>query len=354
MTLRAFLTHLAFALALVILSALITRLMIERIRILDIPNERSSHGSPIPTSGGLAIVFTFFIGIVIIALVAKITMINRLYFYGFSLSALLIAFISFYDDVKHKSYLIKLLTQIVAIVVVLAVGIVIDKLQIPQVGELNLNWLRYPISFLWILGLTNAFNFMDGIDGLAGGVALIASLFFCVITFSQGSLLVYIMSYTIIAGTLGFLIYNLPPARIFMGDVGSTFLGFTFAVLAIVAARYDHSHTSFLVMPLLLFNIIYDTAFTFFRRLLKGEKVVEAHRTHLYQLFQRLGYGHGTVSLFHYGLCILQGLAAIAMVNIPGSRRVLLFAPFLVIQVIYTFVVLRAAKKAGLLQYPAP
>ena len=353
MTLQAFLKHLAFASALVALSALITRLMIHRVRILDVPNERSSHDRPIPTSGGLAIVFTFFIGVVIIALVAKITMINRLYFYGFSLSALLIAVISFYDDVRNKPYLVKLLTQIVAIVVVLAVGIVIDKLQIPEVGELNLNWLRYPISFLWILGLTNAFNFMDGIDGLAGGVALIASLFFCVITFTQGSLLVYIMSYTIIAGTLGFLIYNFPPARIFMGDVGSTFLGFTFAVLAIVAARYDHSHTSFLVMPLLLFNVIFDTAFTFFRRLLKGEKVVEAHRTHLYQLFQRLGYGHRTVSLFHYGLCILQGLAAVWMVNIHGSRRVLLFAPFLVIQVTYAFVIMRSANKAGLLKYSA-
>jgi UDP-GlcNAc:undecaprenyl-phosphate GlcNAc-1-phosphate transferase len=101
-------------------------------------------------------------------------------------------------------------------------------------------------------------------------------------------------------------------------------------------------------MPLLLFNVIYDTVFTFFRRLLNGEKVVDAHRTHLYQLFQRLGYGHGTVSLFHYGICLLQGLAAVWMVNIPGSRRVLLFVPFLVIQVTYSFVIMRWAKKAGL------
>ena len=349
MSLRAFLTHLSFAFSLVILSAFITRLMIRRIRILDIPNERSSHDTPIPTSGGIAIVFTFFIGVIIIALVAKITMINRLFFYGFSISALLIAIISFYDDVKNKSYIVKLLTQIIAVVGVLAVGVVIDKLYIPMVGEVSLDWLKYPISFLWILGLTNAFNFMDGLDGLVGGVALIASIFFCVITLMQGSLLVYILSYTIIAGTLGFLIYNFPPAKIFMGDVGSTFLGFTFAVLAIVAARYDRSHTSFFVIPLLLFNVIYDTAFTFFRRLLHGEKVVEPHRTHLYQLFQQLGYRHATVSLFHYALCLLQGLAAAWMVNIPGGNRVLLFVPFLVIQVIYSFIIMRAAKKAGLL-----
>jgi UDP-GlcNAc:undecaprenyl-phosphate GlcNAc-1-phosphate transferase len=348
-TLAAFLKHLAFVFSLVALSIVITRFMIYRIRVLDIPNERSAHDTPVPTSGGIAIVFTFFIGIVIIAVVAKITMINKLYFYGFSLSAMMIAAISFYDDVKNKPYIVKLLTQIIAIVIVLAVGIVIDKLNIPNIGEVPLNWLQYPISFLWILGLTNAFNFMDGLDGLACGVALIASLFFCVITFMQGSLFVYIMSYTLIAGTLGFLIYNFPPARIFMGDVGSAFLGFTFAVLAIMAARYDHSHTSFFVMPLLLFNFIFDTAFTFFRRLLKGENVTEAHRTHLYQLFERLGYGHRTVTLFHYGLCILQGLVAVWMVRTPDGRRALVFVPFFVVQSIYAFVIVRSAKRAGLL-----
>jgi len=102
---------------------------------------------------------------------------------------------------------------------------------------------------------------------------VIVSAFFCAITISQGSNFVYITCYTLIAGALGFLICNFPPARIFMGDVGSTFLGFSFAVLAIIAARYDNSHTSFLVMPLLLFNFIWDTFFTFLRRLLRGEPV---------------------------------------------------------------------------------
>lgn len=350
MTLAAFLTHLAFAFSLIILSIAITRLMISRIRILDIPNERSSHDSPIPKSGGIAIVITFFIGVVIVAMVAETTMINRTYFYGFALSALLIAAISFYDDMKNKPFLMKLLTQLIAVIVVLVVGIVIDKINIPFSGDIELLWLGYPLSFLWILGLTNAFNFMDGLDGLAGGVAMIVSIFFCAITFMQGSLFVYIISYTIIAGTLGFLIFNFPTARIFMGDVGSAFLGFTFAVLAIVAARYDHSHTSFFVMPLLLFHFIYDTAFTFTRRLVTGEKVTEPHRTHLYQLFQRLGYSHRVVTVFHYVLALLQGVAAVMMVNAPGdSRRLLFFIPFIAIEVSYSYLVMRSAKKAGLL-----
>ncbi|MEW6335102.1 MAG: MraY family glycosyltransferase [Thermodesulfobacteriota bacterium] len=350
MTPTAFLTHLAFGLTLVVVSIAITRLMISRIRILDIPNERSSHDNPVPKSGGIAIVATFLIGVVIVALVAETTMINRVFFYGFALSAILIAAISLYDDMKNKPFLMKLMTQIIAVIVVLSVGLVIDQINIPFSGDVMVGWLGYPLSFLWIMGLTNAFNFMDGLDGLAGGTALIASLFFCAITFMQGSIFVYIITYTIIAGTLGFLIYNFPTARIFMGDVGSAFLGFTFAVLAIMAARYDHSHTSFFVMPLLLFHFIYDTAFTFSRRLLSGQKVTEAHRTHLYQLFQRLGYSHQAVTVFHYGLSILQGVAAVLMVNAPGdSRRLLFFAPFIAIELIYSSVIIRSARKAGLL-----
>ncbi len=350
MTTAAFLVHMFFVVWLVVLSIVLTRMMTTHLRIMDIPNERSAHCRPVPKSGGVAIVCTFFIGIIVIAVIAETTMIKRSYFYGFAFSALLIAGISLYDDLKNKSFLMKLLTQIIAVEAVLIAGIVIDRLYVPWAGYVNLGWLGYPISFFWIIGLTNAYNFMDGLDGLAAGVALIASLFFSIITFTQGSLFVYIMSYTIIAGTLGFLVYNFPPARIFMGDVGSAFLGFTFAVLAIVAARYDHSHTSFFVMPLLLFNFIYDTAFTFFRRLMNGEKVTEPHREHLYQLFQRLGYGHRTVCFFHYTLCVLQGLAAFWMVNTPqDNRRLLFYVPFVIIQTVYSVVIMRAAKKAGLL-----
>jgi UDP-GlcNAc:undecaprenyl-phosphate GlcNAc-1-phosphate transferase len=219
-------------------------------------------------------------------------------------------------------------------------------------------WLVYPVTFLWITGLTNAFNFMDGIDGLAGGTALLAAVFFCLITYLQGSHFVYIMSYTLIAGALGFLFYNFPPARIFMGDVGSAFLGFVFAVLAIIAARYDHAQTPLLVMPLLLFHFIYDTAFTFCRRLLRGEKVTEAHRSHLYQLFQRLGHSHLRVSLFYWGMGLLQGMAAVLMASSPtNDRRILFFLPFVAVQIVYSVWVVRQPGGLGSWQRshePAP
>jgi UDP-GlcNAc:undecaprenyl-phosphate GlcNAc-1-phosphate transferase len=340
--------HVVFAAFLLIFSLAVTRYMLHQARIMDVPQERSSHHAPTPTCGGISIVAAFIVGVAAFFVFVDSMVIMKGYFLGFVLSALLIAGISLYDDIKNKPYIIKLTTQVLAALLVLAFGIVLDVITVPFSGVVALGWLGYPLSFIWIIGLTNTFNFMDGLDGMAAGVAGIVSAFFCAITFIQGSIIVYMTCYVLFAATLGFLIYNFPPARIFMGDVGSTFLGFVFAVLAIIAARYDYSHTSFFVMPLLLFNFIYDVSFTFSRRLSRGERVIDAHRTHLYQLFQQIGYGHLEVSLFHYGVCVLQGIGAVWMVHIPGNRRLLDFLPFLCFQIVYSYIIMKSAKRAGL------
>lgn len=348
-TWSALLDHGLFAAGLFCLSVCITWLMQKRVRIMDSPNERSSHTEPTPKSGGIAIVATFMAGILAIYLLGDRTPIAQWYFIGFILSALLIALVSFYDDINYKSFSMKLGSQMIAATVVLAFGLVIDVLTVPWTAQIHFGWLAYPITFLWIVGLTNSFNFMDGLDGLAGGVAVIVSFFFGIITLSQGSTFVYITCYAILSGSLGFLLFNFSPARIFMGDVGSAFLGFVFATIAIIAGLYDHSHTSFLVMPLLLFNFIFDTGFTFIRRLFKGEYVTQAHRTHLYQLCNQLGASHRTVSLSQYAMCIAQGLGALYMVNIPGEPRLLVFLPFLAFQVVYAWIIVGKARRQGIL-----
>ena len=134
-----------------------------------------------------------------------------------------------------------------------------------------------------------------------------------------------------------------------MGDVGSTFLGLVFAVMAVIAARYDHSHTSLFVVPLLLFHFIFDTTFTFLRRLIGGEKVFMAHRTHLYQLLNRLGCSHGHVTSLYSALGISQGIAAIWMETIPGSDRLLVYAPFLLTYSAFAWLIIRKAKTRGLI-----
>lgn len=343
MTHIAFYTHVLFGIALTVIALVGTELMRRYGGIIDSPNQRSSHRRPLPRSGGISIVATFLLGMLFIINFGDSTLINKAYMWGFVGSSLLIAVISLIDDIKGKTAGFKLFTHVLAVLIVLACGIVIDDLALPLVGNMSLGLWGYLLSFLWILGLTNAVNFMDGIDGLVAGVAVIASLFFMIISYYSGSSFVYVTCYTILAGALGFLFLNFQPAKIFLGDVGSAFLGFIFATLAIIAARYDASHTSFLVMPLLVFNLIYDTTFTFIRRLWRREKVLNAHRAHLYQLLVRNGFTHRKVALIHYCMAFLQGLGAMWMVNIPGSQRVFIFIPFFIMQILYSIFVMRTA-----------
>jgi len=341
--------HVVLASALFALSAMTTWVMMRWVRVMDYPNDRSAHLEPTPKSGGIAIVVTFLIGIGIVTGLSGIGAVKERYFAGFVLSTITVAVVSFYDDVRNKPFAVKLATQLLAVAVVLVSGIVIDEISLPFIGPVTLGPIGVPFSFLWILGLTNAFNFMDGVDGLVAGVATLASAFFLVITLSRDSTFVWVNCYTLGAGCLGFLVFNWPPARVFMGDVGSASLGFVFATLAIIAARYDASHTSFMVMPLLLFTFIFDTAFTFSRRWLSGEPVTQPHRSHLYQLVNRLGFSHRIVSLGHYGACAAQGCLAAWMVEIPGSARVIVFLPVLLAHAAYAVVVIRASRKANLI-----
>ena len=349
MSWNALLTHVIYSIGLLLLSASICYFMIRRVRILDVPNERSSHETPTPTSGGIAIVVTFLIGVIAVYGFAEETMIKGSYFSGFVFSALLVAGISFYDDMIDRPFFLKLVGQMIAAIVVMSFGLVMNEFRLPWFEKVHAGAAGYIITFLWIIGLTNAFNFMDGLNGLAGGTAVITAFFFCLISFTQGSVFVYIICYTIIAGSFGFLLFNFPRARLFMGDVGSSFLGFVFATLAIIAALYDYSHTSLFVMPLLLFNFIFDTFYTFMRRMVNGENVFTGHKTHLYQLFNQLGYSHGAVSLFHFAVCTAQGLGAWLMVNIQNEKRMFVFIPFLVFQIIYSTIIVRKAKKAELI-----
>ncbi len=292
---------------------------------------------------------TFIIGATVVYGLAEETMIQRNYFLGFVFSAFAVAAISFYDDIIDRPFLLKLVGQIIAAAVVMSFGLVMNEFRLPWFGKIHLGVAGYMVTFLWIIGMTNAYNFMDGLNGLAGGTAVIVGFFFCLISFNQGSTFVYIICYTLIAGSLGFLIFNFPAARLFMGDVGSSFLGFVFSTLSIIGAHYDHSHTSLFVMPLLLFNFIYDTFFTFTRRLMLRENVFTGHKKHLYQLFNQLGYSHCTVSAFHFAVSTAQGLGAYLMVNIQNEKRMLIFLPFLIFQIFYSVIIIRKARKAELI-----
>lgn len=349
MTVLAFLSHAVFGAVLTVLSALLTWVLIHRVKIIDTPNERSSHVRPTPKSGGLAVVATFFAGMAGLYLLADTVQLVESYFLGFFFSCVVLVAVSLWDDMKNMGFKGKLLTQAGCAGVVCLVGIVVDKVPVPFGGMLPLGLFGYAVTLVWLVGLTNAFNFMDGLDGLAGGTAALVAALFGLITLVEGSHFVYLTSWVIVGGCLGFLLFNFPPARIFMGDVGSQFLGFAFAALAIIAMRYDHSHTPFLVMPLLFLHFLWDTGFTILRRWWIGENIAQAHRTHLYQLANRLGFSHREVTLYHYVVTLAQGLGALLLVRIPGEARLLVFVPFLLWQTAYTVIIVRAAIGDGLI-----
>jgi len=234
--------------------------------------------------------------------------------------------------------------------VLLAFGIVFSRVSLPGIGAIDLGWLGYPLTVIWVVALTNMFNFMDGLNGLAGGTAVIVSAFLCAVTFMEGSFFVYMFCYIMAAGAAGFLVFNFPHARLFMGDVGSQFVGFSFAALAVIAAEIDASRTSFLVVPLLFFNFIFDTVFTLCRRGLRGENVTQAHRTHLYQLLNRVGWSHVQVTLFHICVTAAQGVGALILIGLGPDRRMVVFLPFLVFQILYAAAVVRVARRRGILQ----
>lgn len=301
-------TQLLIFILLTILSSLgvyLIRRYAERRQILDHPNERSSHAMPTPRGGGLAIVLIVTGTGLWFASEAKL---NHTLIY--ILCGLVIAWLGWRDDVHSLPTRVRFAVQaLVAAVSIYGLGY-FKVVTIPLLGELHLGVMGIIITFLWIVGLTNAYNFMDGIDGIAGGVALSAALGWMWLSSNMQNHFVFWIALSIAAGSLGFLGHNWSPAKIFMGDVASTFLGYSFAVLPLLSA--DESGDALMLGTLLMWTFIMDTAVTFIRRALKREKVFSAHRTHLYQRLVIGGYQHATISSLYIFLTLFAGILSYA------------------------------------------
>ena len=346
MRLSALLEHLAFAAALAVLSAIVVRLMIA-FPILDHPNARSAHKRPTPRGGGLGVVLAFMAGMVVLYQVAVYARVAERQFLGVIVAAGAIAAVALTDDVRDLSARLRLAAQALAALVEVGSGLVVQRLAIPWVGEVDLGWLGIGLTLVWIVGCTNAVNFMDGLDGLVGGTLLIASAALALIAALQGGWFVYAAALFLAAGFCGFLPFNLHPARIFMGDVGSQFAGFMLAVLAVAASRFDGQQLSFLIVPLLMFGLLFDAAFTLGRRALMGERLAEGHRTHLYQLAQRSGVPVRAVAAVHWGFAVFHAGLALVFLQLSPGLKPLVVVPAVAGQVAWLAYVLGRMKAAG-------
>jgi UDP-GlcNAc:undecaprenyl-phosphate GlcNAc-1-phosphate transferase len=320
MTLIALMRHLAFAAGLAVLSAVTVRLMIA-VRLLDRPNARSAHIVPTPKGGGVGIVVAFLVGVVVLYRYADFARLADAYFLGVIGAATAIAIVALLDDLVDFPFTVKLAAQVLAALVAVGTGLYLRDYRVPYLGGLYVGWVGVPITLVWILFATNAMNFIDGLNGLAAGVTLVASVFLAVIAAVHGGWFAYFAALLLAAGVVGFLPFNFPRARIFMGDVGSQFCGFVLAVLAVAASRFEGVELSFLIVPMLLSGVLFDVAFTLVRRLLAGERITEAHRGHLYQVAVRAGVPSWAVALIHAGYAAFGGCVALLFIAVPNAVR---------------------------------
>jgi UDP-GlcNAc:undecaprenyl-phosphate GlcNAc-1-phosphate transferase len=347
MTLIAVLRHLVFAVGLATLSAGAVRLMIS-VRVLDRPNARSSHSTPTPKGGGVGIVVAFLVGVVLLYRYAEFARLAQPYFLGVIGAATAIALVSLLDDLMDWPFTVKLATQVLAALVAVGTGLYLADYRLPYVGGLYVGWVGVPITILWILFTTNAMNFIDGLNGLAGCVTVVASGFLAVIAATHEGRFAYFAALLLAAGVAGFLPFNFPRARIFMGDVGSQFCGFMLAVLAVVASRFEGVELSFLIVPMLLSGVLFDVAFTLARRLLAGERLTQAHRGHLYQVAVRTGIPAWVVTLIHTGFATFGGLAALLFIAVPEAAKP--WVPLLTLgpQLVWLAYVIHRSRQAGI------
>jgi UDP-N-acetylmuramyl pentapeptide phosphotransferase/UDP-N-acetylglucosamine-1-phosphate transferase len=273
-------------------------------QILDVPNARSSHTLPTPRGAGLVLVVVTFLGAMAGVAVGAVVLTAPLLWVW--VGALAVALVSWLEDVRRVPLPVRLCVHVVAAAVVVWAVDGSRDLVLPLVGDVRLSWAAPALGVLWIVGLANAFNFMDGVDGIAGGQALVAALAWMALTANQPGLRWIAM--LVAAGSLGFLMHNWHPATIFMGDTGAIFLGFVLAVLPLLARGHD-ARLSFAGL-LVVWPFVFDTTFTLLRRLRRRENVFAAHRSHLYQRLVIASWSHPAASLLYAALALLgAGLA---------------------------------------------
>lgn len=347
MTLAALFRHLAFAGGLALISALVVAAMISA-RVMDVPDARKAHTRPIPKGGGVGVVVAFMLGLAVLYGYADFARLADPFFRAVIAAAFVIAVVSFLDDLRDWPFLVKLGAQLVAASLAVASGLYVQVVNLPLIGPVDLGLGGAALTLIWLLFVTNAMNFIDGLNGLAAGTTLVACAFLAPIAAVQGAWFVYFAALLLAAGTLGFLPFNFPRARIFLGDVGSQFCGFILGILGVAAARFERVDLSILLVPCLLSGVLFDVAFTLVRRALAGERVTEAHRGHLYQVAQRSGMDPRWVAAIHWGFAALGGAIAIAFLNVPSSLKPWIPSLLLIAQLLWLRHVCARARRARL------
>lgn len=289
-----------------------------KVGAVDVPKDgRRMHDHPIPRMGGLAIFLGFLLStLVFVPLSTPLR--------GMLLGGIIIVVLGIIDDIHALPAMPKFIVQIVAALIAVLHGNVIEVLSNPNIFSEDPYWVlgpwAIPISVIWIVAITNAVNLIDGLDGLACGVSTISSMTLLVIALIVGESQTPVLVAALVGSCLGFLPYNLNPAKIFMGDTGSTFLGFALGVISIQGLFKLYTIISFVVPFLMLGLPIFDTCFAFIRRIAHGQSPMHADRSHVHHRLIDMGLSQKQAVAVLYIISAILGLSAVVLTT-GGALR---------------------------------
>ena len=300
-----------------------------KVGAIDVPkDDRRMHKEPIPRLGGLAIFFGFMVSIL---LFVEITPEMR----GILLGAVVIVVLGVVDDIMALPAMLKFVVQIVAALIPALSGVVIQAFSNPNIFSDNLywvlGWLSIPFTVLWIVAITNAVNLIDGLDGLADGVSAISATTVLVIALMASEIQVAILMAALVGACVGFMPYNLNPAKMFMGDTGATFLGYILATMSIQGLFKFYAVISFAVPFLILGLPIFDTAFAFIRRIAHGQSPMHADRGHIHHRLIDMGLSQKQAVATLYVISAILGLSAVVLTTGGEQKAMLFFATLCIV-----------------------
>ena len=305
----------------------------EHIGAMDIPNERKVHTKPIPRLGGLAIFGAFLLGYMLFARTSN-QMLSIL------IGGFLVVLVGIFDDVKPVPAKIKFIVQVLAAAVVVFYG----RIFFGRVTFLGLDFtfpvpLNYIFTILFMVGAMNAINLIDGLDGLASGVSSIYFATIAIIAFILNKMqgLDTILTLIMLGSTLGFLVWNFNPAKIFMGDTGSLFLGFTISVISLLGFK-GATLTSFIIPIVILSIPIFDTGLAILRRILKGEKISAPDKEHFHHQLLKMKFSMKATVLIIYAINIL--FASVSIFFVLGDAKMAILI-YVILMLLVLFLVMK-------------
>ena len=315
-------------------------------RLVDRPNERSLHDRPVSRAGGVAIFAGVAAGLATAALAGSAAFLAApAPGYGWVLAgALVIAVVSFTDDVRRVSPAVRIVSHLAAAACVVLAGLPAERIVLPG-AALPLGPAAGAVfTVLFVAWIVNLYNFMDGMDGFAGGMTAIGFATLAALCAGQGAPGLAAAVLVVAAAALGFLPFNFPPAKMFMGDLGSTLLGYLCAVAMLWAER--SASVPLWVSGLVFSPFIVDATVTLARRTVAGERPWRAHRDHFYQRLVRLGWGHRKTVVREYGLMLACACSAVAALRLPPGAQGALLGAWVAAYVVIMFRVARLERGA--------